>query len=205
MSNILLLLSSPRGDSFSSKVARAVVDELRASDPSASLTVRDLAREPLPHVEGDFVAAIRSPDGPKGERQNALMARSDMLVDELLAADTLVIAAPMYNFAIPSTLKAWIDHVCRAGRTFRYTETGPEGLAKGKRAILVFARGGMYASGQFQAFEHPGPYLRSVLAFLGITDIETIDVEGIAYGPEAAAKAIDGSIAKASAIAARVA
>ena len=114
-------------------------------NPGASVTVRDLAREPLPHIDDDFVAATRSPDGPQTERQRALLAQSDALVDELFAADVIVIAAPMINFTIPSTLKTWIDYVARAGRTFSYSEKGPQGLVTGKQVILVAARGGVYA------------------------------------------------------------
>jgi FMN-dependent NADH-azoreductase len=195
MSNILLLLSSPRSESYSTQIARSVVGRLKGDAPGAEVIVRDLARDPLPHVDEDFVEAVRSSTGPKGESQKATVARSDALVDEFLAADTIVIAAPMYNFGIPSTLKAWIDQICRAGRTFRYTEKGPEGLAKGKRAILVLARGGVYSSGPFEAFEYQGTYLRTILAFLGIKDVQTIDVEGLAYGPDAANKAVSAALA----------
>jgi FMN-dependent NADH-azoreductase len=151
----------------------------------------------LPHVDEDFVAALRSPEGPRTARQHDIIAKSDSLIDELLAADIIVIAAPMYNFGIPSTLKAWIDYVARAGRTFRYTEKGPEGLVKGKKVILIHSRGGIYSSGPAQAMDHQGTYLRSVLGFLGITDIESIDVEGVAYGLDAAEKAVAQGIARA--------
>ena len=111
-------------------------------------------------------------------------------MDELLAADMIVIAAPMINFTIPSNLKAWIDYVARAGRTFRYSEKGPEGLVKGKQVIIVPARGGVYAAGNAMDFQLP--YLKSVLGFLGMTDVEVLEVEGTAYGPEAAENAVDG-------------
>src|SRR5204863_8226857 len=110
--------------------------ELKKSHPGATVITRDLARDPLPHIDADFLQAARTAEGPQTDTQRAILARSDALVDELLAADIIVIAAPMYNFSIPSTLKAWIDYVCRAGRTFSYSEKGPEGLAKGKRAIV---------------------------------------------------------------------
>jgi FMN-dependent NADH-azoreductase len=201
MTNILYITSSPRGSqSFSNQVAARVLDELKRGDPGATVVARDLARDPLPHVEQDFVAAIRSPEGPRTPRQHALVKQSDALVDELLAADIVVIASPMYNFGIPSTLKSWVDYVARAGRTFRYTEKGPEGLLKGKKVILIHSRGGIYSSGPFQAFNHQSTYLQSVLAFLGVTDIETIDVEGVAYGPDAAAKALADGIARASTV-----
>src|SRR5437764_12846878 len=122
--NILYLTSSARGSaSYSNRVATQVLDELRARNPGASVITRDLARDPLPHIGDDFVAATRSPNGPQTDAQRALLARSDGLVDELFAADVIVIAAPMINFTIPSNLKAWIDHVARAARTFRYRAT----------------------------------------------------------------------------------
>jgi FMN-dependent NADH-azoreductase len=198
MSNILYVTSSPRGgDSYSNRVAARVLDELEQAHPGATVVVRDVARDPLPHVDEDFVAALRSPEGPRTARQHDIIAKSDSLIDELLAADIIVIAAPMYNFGIPSTLKAWIDYVARAGRTFRYTEKGPEGLVKGKKVILIHSRGGIYSSGPAQAMDHQGTYLRSVLGFLGITDIESIDVEGVAYGLDAAEKAVAQGIARA--------
>src|SRR3954466_8857880 len=166
--NILHVTSSPRGSaSYSNRVATNVLDELTARNPGATVTVRDLARDPLPHIGDDFVAATRGPNGPQTDAQRALLKRSDELVDELFAADVIVIAAPMINFTIPSNLKTWIDYVARAGRTFSDTEKGPQGLVTGKQVILVVARGGVYADKQ--ALDFQVPYLRSVLAFLGIT------------------------------------
>jgi FMN-dependent NADH-azoreductase len=194
--NILYVASSSRGSaSYSNRVATEVLAELRTRNPGASVTVRDLAREPLPHIDDDFVTATRGPTVPQTDEQRALLARSEALVDELLAADVIVIAAPMINFTIPSNLKAWIDYVARAGRTFRYSEKGPEGLVKGKQAIIVAARGGVY-SGAGSALDFQVPYLKGVLGFIGLTDIEVIEVEGTAYGPEAAEKAVAAATAK---------
>src|SRR3954452_3433176 len=194
--NILHVTSSPRGSaSYSNRVATNVLDELTARNPGASVTVRDLARDPLPHIGDDFVAATRGPNGPQTDAQRALLARSDELVDELFAADLIVIAAPMINFTIPSNLKAWIDYVARAGRTFRYSEKGPEGLVTGKQVILVAARGGVY-SGAGNALDFQVPYLKGVLGFVALTDIEVIEVEGTAYGPDAAEKAVVAATAK---------
>jgi FMN-dependent NADH-azoreductase len=201
MTKILYVSSSPRAGSYSSNVADRVIDELKKSHPGATVTVRDLARNPLPHIDADFLQATRSADGPQTDLQRTSIARSDALVDELLAADVIVIAAPMYNFSIPSTLKAWIDYVCRPGRTFSYSEKGPEGLAKGKRAIIINARGGIYSSGPATALEHQGSYLRGVLGFIGITDVETIDIEGVGYGPDAALKAVEGGLKRAHEVA----
>jgi FMN-dependent NADH-azoreductase len=149
----------------------------------------------LPHIGDDFLTAARSPNGPQTGEQGALLARSDALVDELRAADVIVIAAPMINFTIPSNLKTWIDYVARAGRTFRYSEKGPEGLVTGKQVIVVAARGGIYADAG-KALDFQLPYLRSVLGFLGMTDVEVLEVEGTAYGPEAAEKAVAAATAK---------
>jgi FMN-dependent NADH-azoreductase len=194
--NILYVTSSPRGSaSYSNRVGGEVVDELRSRNPDATLTVRDLARAPLPHIGDDFVAATRSPNGPQSAEQRALLAQSDALVDELFAADVIVIAVPMINFTIPSNLKTWIDYVARAGRTFRYSEKGPEGLVAGKQVIVVAARGGIYADAG-QALDFQIPYLKSVLGFLGMTDVEVLEVEGTAYGPEAAEKAVAAATAK---------
>jgi FMN-dependent NADH-azoreductase len=193
--NILYVTSSPRGGaSYSNRVAANVLDELRTHNQGATVTVRDLALDTLPHVGDDFFTATRGPNGPQTDAQRALLARSDELVDELFAADVIVIASPMINFTIPSNLKAWIDYVARAGRTFRYSEKGPEGLVRDKQVIIVPARGGIYAAGNAMDFQVP--YLKSVLGFLGMTDVEVLAVEGTAYGPEAAEKAVTAATAK---------
>lgn len=195
--NILHVTSSPRGSaSYSNRVAANVIVELSSRNAGATVTARDLARDPLPHIGDDFVAATRGPNGPQTDEQRALLARSDELVDELFAADVIVIAAPMINFTIPTNLKAWIDFVARAGRTFRYSEKGPEGLVKGKQVIIVAARGGVYSQGPASALDFQVPYLKSVLGFIGLTDAEVIEVEGTAYGPDAAEKAVAAATAK---------
>jgi FMN-dependent NADH-azoreductase len=195
MTNILYVTTSPRGpESYSRRVANQVLDEVRARHPDATVTVRDLARDPLPHIDEDFVAATRGPNGPQTAAQKAIRATSDALVDELLKADIVVIAAGMINFTIPSTLKSWIDYVARAGRTFSYSEAGPKGLATGKQVILVAASGGIYSDKR--ALDFQVPYLKHVLGFLGMTDVEVVDVEGTAYGPEAAEKAVTAASRK---------
>jgi FMN-dependent NADH-azoreductase len=194
MTNVLYLTSSPNGShSYSHRAATHLLDEVRRHDPEATIVHRDLAQDPLPHIDEDFVAATRSPDGPQSPRQRDLLARSDALVDELLAADIVVIAAGMINFSIPSTLKSWIDFVARAGRTFSYGEGGAKGLATGKQVILVAARGGVYA-GESAAMDFQVPYLRKVLGFLGMTDVTVFEVEGTAFGPEAAEQAVAAAV-----------
>ena len=194
--NILFVTSSSRGSaSYSNRVATNVLAELRRRDPNARVTVRDLGRDPLPHINDDFVTATRGATMPATDEQRALLARSEALVDELFAADVIVIAAPMINFTIPSNLKGWIDYVARAGRTFRYSEKGPEGLVKGKQVIVVAARGGVYQDAG-KALDFQIPYLKSVLGFLGMTDVEVIEVEGTAFGPDAAEQAVEAATAK---------
>jgi len=192
---ILHVSSSPRGSaSYSSRVASDVVDELVGRNPSATVTVRNVATEPLPHIDDDFLAATRGPNGPQTERQHALLAQSDALVDELFAADVIVIGAPMINFTIPSTLKAWIDNVARPGRTFSYGEAGPKGRVTGKQVIIVGARGGVYSQAA-RPLDFQLPYLKSVLGFLGMTDVEVLEIDGTASGPDAAEQAVRAAIA----------
>jgi FMN-dependent NADH-azoreductase len=205
MCNILYVNSSPRGSaSYSNQVAESVIRDLRGKHPGATLTVRNLAQQPLPHIDDDFVSATRGTDGPRTDKQRAILAQSDALVDELFAADIVVIGAPMINFSVSSTLKAWVDYVARAGRTFGYSEAGPKGLVTGKRVIIVSASGGVY-SGENAAFDFQVPWLKNVLGFLGMTDIEVIRVEGTALGPQAAEQALVRASARASEVVALLA
>jgi FMN-dependent NADH-azoreductase len=197
MSNILYINSSPRGSaSYSNHIAASVIRDLRNNDPDATLTARNLAQGPLPHIDDDFVTATRGADGPRTDKQRAILAQSDALIDELLAADIIVIAAPMINFSVSSTLKSWFDYVVRAGRTFRYSEAGAQGLVTGKRVIIVSASGGIY-SGENAVLDFQVPWLRNMLGFLGMTDVEVIRVEGTALGPQAAEQALGRATAQA--------
>ncbi|MCT8998569.1 FMN-dependent NADH-azoreductase [Chelativorans intermedius] len=199
MSSILLVTSSPRGEaSLSSRVARELAEKLSAARPGSRLVARDLAREPLPHIDPHFAAGIYTAQEARTPEQARAVAISDQAVDELLEAEAIVIAAAMINFSIPSTLKSWFDHVARAGRTFRYTEKGPEGLVKGRKAYLVLASGGVYSQGASAAFDHAVPYMKSFLAFLGISDVEVIRVEGVALSPDAAQQAVSQALGQAS-------
>ena len=200
MSQVLLITSSPRVESYSTRVGRKLAEKF-ASRPGATLTVRDLTRHPVPHIDDSFAVARNMPPDRLTSGQRATLSLSDKLLAELLAADTLVIAAGMINFGIPSSLKAYIDHVVRPGVTFRYGEKGPEGLVKGKKAYFVLARGGVYTQGPMQAFNFQDTYLRAALGFIGITDVEVIPVEGVAFGPEAAEKAASTALERVAAIA----
>jgi FMN-dependent NADH-azoreductase len=190
MKNILLIESSPRGsDSYSHQAARSMVNEIQNRNPGAQLVVRDLAQNPPPHVGQAFITGMYAPPEQRAPEQADAIALSDALIDELFAADTIVIALSMHNFGVPSALKAWVDHVARAGRTYSFTSNGPEGFLKGKRVILVTASGGVYSTGPMTKFDFTEPYLRAVLGFLGITDVQSVRVEGTAVsaiGPEKA-------------------
>jgi len=202
MSQILLITSSPRIESYSSKVARSLAEKLAARAPGCKVVVRDLTSEPLPHIDDSFAAARNLPPEKLTPLQRAAMALSDTLLEELLASDTIIIAAGMINFGIPSNLKAYIDYILRPGVTFKYTAEGPKGLVDGKKVYLVLARGGVYSQGPMQSLNFQDPYLRASLGFIGLNDIELITVEGVAFGPEAANKAVSAALARVSAIAA---
>ena len=190
MKNILLIQSSPRGnDSYSHKAAHSITTELQARNPGAKVVVRDLGQNPPPHVGRAFITAIHAAPEQRTPEQAKALALSDALIDELFAADMIILAVPMHNFAPPSPFKSWVDYVARAGRTFSYSSQGPEGLLKGKRAIVVLASGGVYSSGPAKQFDFTEPYVRTVLTFLGITDVDVVRVEGTTrstVGPEKA-------------------
>lgn len=191
MSNILLVTSSPRGSaSISTKVAVELADRLKAASPGSQIVHQDLVAQPLPHIVPDYASGIYTAPGARSAAQAELVAVSDGVVDELLAADHIILAMGMVNFSIPSTLKSWIDHISRAGRTFRYGADGPEGLVKGKKVYVVIASGGVYSEGPAAAADFVGPYLKHVLAFNGMTDVEIIRVEGTAFGEDSVNKGL---------------
>lgn len=188
---VLAVTSSALGDaSASNKLVNDTIAQLTARNPGLQLVSRDLGNGQVPHLDLDGATAIRGGE-PANAAQAAAQKLSDELIAEVKAADVLVIGAPMYNFGIPSTLKAWFDHVLRAGVTFRYTEAGPEGLMTGKRAIVVATRGGLYSEGPAKAMDSQEPHLRTMLSFIGITDITFVYAEKLAFGPEAREASID--------------
>lgn len=190
MSTALVITSSALGEaSVSSQLVAETVASLRSHDPGLRVIGRDLGRNPIPHLDFDSATALRGE--PVNEAQAAARSLSDGLIAELKAADTLIIGAPMYNFGMPSTLKAWFDHVLRSGITFRYSENGPEGLLKGKRAMVIESRGGLYSEGPAQQMDSQEPHLRNLLGFMGITDVIFLRAEKLAFGPEAREQAID--------------
>lgn len=198
MSNILLVTSSPRGTaSLSSRVAHSLIAQL-SEGTDATVVHRDLTAAPLPHIDEAFAVGSRKPAAERTAEEAEAVAISDALVDELLAADTVVIATGMINFGITSQLKAWVDNVLRAGRTFTYTENGPQGLAGKRKAYLVVASGGVYSEGPAAAMNHADTYLTTVLGFIGISDVDVVHVEGVALAPDAAEKAVERALDKTS-------
>lgn len=176
MKTLLQIHSSANPQGTSRQVGSELVKRIRQADPQLQVVERDLAQQPLPHIGESFIAHIYTqPNHPSLELSN-------QLVEELQNADVVVLEASMYNFSIPSTLKAWIDHVARAGLTFSYADGQPKGLLLGKKVYLVLSRGGVYSQGPAQAMDFQEPYLRSVLGFLGLTDVEVIRVEGTSAG-----------------------
>jgi FMN-dependent NADH-azoreductase len=192
MTNLLFVASSLFGEGSQSRlIAGEFIDRWRQSHPGANVVTRELRADSIPHLSAaTFAASLVAADARSAaEQQDAALA--DALIEEVEAADIIVIAAPMYNFAIPSTLKAWIDHITRGGRTFRYGAGGPEGLLKGRKVFVVTGRGGIYSDGPAKGMDFQEPYLRAMLGgFLGL-DVTFIHVEGLKMSPEAAASGIE--------------
>jgi FMN-dependent NADH-azoreductase len=185
MSNVLVLKSSILGDYSQSN---GLIDHLISSwgESVSSVIERDLVATPIPVLDGEIAGGLRGGDTLTARQEEAL-ALSDMLINELHNSDTIVIAAPMYNFSVPTQLKNWFDIIARAGVTFSYTENGPVGLITGKKVIVVTTRGGMHKDGPTDTMV---PYLKTILGFIGLTDVEFVYGEALAMGEEMAAKGI---------------
>ena len=187
--NILIVGSSANGDaSVSNQLAQRFVDNV---DRHATIVRRDVGTSPLPHLTAETVAAIKGEPATAAELE--ARALSDTLVAELQAADVVVIASPMYNFGMSSTLKSWFDHIARAGLTFRYTAEGPEGLLKGKKTVVIESRAGFYGEGGTPHMDGQEPHLRALLGFVGLDDVTYIRAEKLAFGPEAASASIEAA------------
>jgi len=187
-------------NSASRQLSGAVVQRLRAVTPDLQITYRDLAAEPLGHLSGAHLAAAQGASPESAQLQQDLAA-SQAVLEEFLSADTIVIGAPMYNFTIPSQLKAWIDRIVVAGKTFRYGASGPEGLAGNKRVIIAISRGGLYGpDAPAAALEHLESYLRGILGFIGVTNPEFIVAEGLLLGPQQRDKAMQSALQAAGAL-----
>lgn len=199
MSHVLIIESSARQqDSVSRQLTRDFIQQWQAAHPGDQINVRDVAANPLPHLDADLLGGWMKPAEQRSMPEQEAFERSNQLTDELLAADVLVMAAPMYNFTISSTLKAWLDHVLRAGITFKYTPTGPQGLLQGKRAIVLTARGGIHAGA---GSDHQEPYLRQAMAFIGIHDVEFIHAEGLNMSGDFHEKGVNQAKARLAALA----
>jgi FMN-dependent NADH-azoreductase len=189
MTNVLIVDSAATGEaSVTRRLTGELESALRGRGP-VRIVHRDVGTHTIPHLTAETTPAIRGAEAETDAARDAI-ALSDALIAELRAADLVVIGAPMYNFGIASTLKAWFDHVLRAGITFRYSEAGPEGLLKGKKTIVVESRAGVYSSGPSAAMDSQEPHLRTLLSFMGLDDATFVRVEKLASGPDQAAASI---------------
>ncbi|MBE0464251.1 MAG: FMN-dependent NADH-azoreductase [Halomonadaceae bacterium] len=175
----LLITSSVLGENGQSNALASHFETRAAARDGVEITTRNVVTNALPHLDIAELGAWQTPVDERNEEQKALVLRSDELIAELSASDVLVIAVPMYNLGIPSQLKAWFDRVLRAGETFRYTENGPQGLLEGKRALILAARGGMYAGTELDS---QTPHLKSMLGLIGIKDVDVVYAEGLNMG-----------------------
>jgi FMN-dependent NADH-azoreductase len=177
---ILHIISSPRGEaSFSIKLGNAIVEKLQAANPGSTVKVRNLTNTPFPHLEEVHLNSFFTPAENRTPEQLEAVKHSDSAIAEIKDADVIVIGAPIYNFNIHSTLKAWIDHISRAGQTFSYGEQGPVGLVKDKKVYIAISSGGVYTEGPYKVYDFAAPYLTAFLGFLGMTDTTVFRVEGI--------------------------
>jgi FMN-dependent NADH-azoreductase len=195
MKKLLHIDSSVLGPhSVSRQLSAAIVQRLRDTTPGLEVAYRDLTATPLAHLSGAHLAVSQGASNPDPSLEQDI-ATSEAVLAEFLAADTIVVGAPMYNFTIPSQLKAWIDRIAVRGKTFSYGAQGPEGLCGDKRVIAAISRGGFYGAGTpMAALEHLETYLRSVFGFIGVTKLEFITADGIQVGPEHREKALAGAL-----------
>ena len=178
------------GNGQSSQLARRFAEQWQAANPEGEVVLRDIGREPVPHLTAERFQALLAKPGDRSAAQQAVAAYSDALIEELRRADVIVLGLPMYNFGVPSTLKAYFDHLARSGVTFRYTERGPEGLIKGKKAYVFAARGGVYAG---TPLDTQTAFVRDFLRFIGIEDVEFVYAEGLAMGDAPKQEALAGA------------
>ncbi len=179
MKKILHIISSPRGEaSFSIKLGRSIIDKLLIAYPGSTVKEHVLVNNHFPHIEEAQITSFFTPPQQRTSQNMEALKHSDEAIQEVMDADIIVIGAPMYNFNIPSTLKAWIDHIARAGVTFKYDEKGPKGLIEGKKVYLAITSGGIYSEGAMKSYDFGTPYLQMVLGFLGIMDISVVRAEG---------------------------
>jgi len=181
MKKILHIISSPRGAaSFSIKLGNAIIEKLQAAYPGSTVKESNLVNKHFPHLEEAHLTSFFTPPESRTPENIAAAEHSDEAIREILDADIIVIGAPMYNFTIHSTLKAWFDHIVRAGVTFKYDEHGAEGLIKGKKVYIAETTGGIYSEGPMQPYDYAAPYLKTILGHIGMTDVTIFRIEGTA-------------------------
>lgn len=191
---ILHLISSPRGQASSSiKLGNAIVQKLQKANPNSTVKVHDLTQTPFPHLEEVHLNSFFTPAESRSPELLQAVKHSDQAIAELKEADVIVIGLGMYNFGIHSSLKAWIDHIARRGETFSYSANGPEGLIKGKKVYLAITTGGVYSEGPMKAYDFTESYLRTVLGFIGMTDVTVYRAEGLAM-PELKDTALEKAV-----------
>jgi len=191
MSRLLVINSSPMGDQSATRQLTATfAQKYQESRPQTQVVERDVSALNLPHLDGEILGAFFTPAQERTQEQNRHVQRSEELIAEFKDAEAVVIGAPMHNFGIPSTLKAYIDHIARAGETFKYTENGPVGLVADKPVYLVAARGGDYSENGLPHMDFVLPYLQTVMGFIGIQNVKQLQANGLAMGEEAAQAAI---------------
>ncbi|OOQ60309.1 FMN-dependent NADH-azoreductase [Mucilaginibacter pedocola] len=186
MKKILHIISSPKGEqSFSIRLGNAIIEKVKEANPGSTVRTRNLAQQPFPHLEEATLAAFYTPADSHTEENKEALKNSNEAIAEIWDADIIVIGAPLWNFGIPSVLKAWIDHIARAGVTFKFSAAGAEGLIKGKTVYVAMASGAIYSAGAYQAFDFVSTYLKGFLGFLGMTDLKVFRVEGSAFPGQA--------------------
>jgi FMN-dependent NADH-azoreductase len=178
---ILRIITSTNGDtSFSNQLSNAVIEKLSASNPDTEVQTLDLTKTPLPYLTGSHINAVYTPAEAHTPEQTDALKYSDAAIKTLLESDVIVIGVPLYNFGIPAVLKGWIDQVARAGKTFSYSPEGAKGLVTDKKVYLSIASGAIFSEGPYKSYDFSESYLRTVLGFLGMTDVTTFRVEGTA-------------------------
>ncbi|WP_419804880.1 FMN-dependent NADH-azoreductase [Terriglobus sp.] len=185
MASLLRIDSSPRGNaSVSRRLGDTYTDGWKAAHSGSTVTTRDLAFQQPTYVDIQWIQSVYTPPDQQTDAHKAALKLSDEIIAEVEAADTILITSPLYNFSIPAVLKAWIDHLVRAGRTFAYVNGAPQGKVHGKKAVIILAKGGDYSeSSPMHALDNATPYLRTILGFLGITDVTFLDAGGVSMYP----------------------
>ncbi|HEY1869796.1 MAG TPA: NAD(P)H-dependent oxidoreductase [Chitinophagaceae bacterium] len=194
MKKILHVISSPRGEaSYSIRLGHSIIEKLQEVYPDSIVKENVLVNKQFPHLEEAQIRSFYTAPENRTPQNIEAIQHSDEAIHEIMEADILVIGAPMYNFSVPSTLKAWIDHIARAGVTFKYDDKGPKGLVHGKKVYLAVASGGVYSQGQMKPYDFVTPYLQTVLGFIGLTDVTVVRAEGTSI-PQIKDKAIETAI-----------